>query len=434
MTIPNVDNTTLNNLTPNLDIGDVADPALRLAAFQYIYAEMQTIVTDLNASQAAGTITTLKLADGSVVTAKLADGAVTGAKMADGTIVTIKLADGSITTAKIVAGAVGTTQLADLAVTQAKIANGAVGVNQLATGLAATVDVNAQFMKRALDVTSAPFSAKGDGVTDDSAAVNAAIDYANANGYTHVFLPSVHMIKGIIYLKSNITLYGNGECSELLFNEPIYRIVLDGVENVTLRDFKTSRFGYKPILIKNGSSNIRIQNIQFVSSYSDYCISTCISLETCSKITIDGCYFYRTGYQVLQEAGYVSNNVIVQNCISERCFQDFVELNSESSAISRNWIIRNNRVYDIGMYQTTDETTTFGYKVYHWTNTQITAPNVEGRFFGMTWCDNVLIEGNIVEGVGGDSAITRCKATTYRKGNKNSHSKTIRLYWIVALR
>lgn len=34
--MPIADRTTLNNLTPNLDIGDVADPALRLAFFQYL--------------------------------------------------------------------------------------------------------------------------------------------------------------------------------------------------------------------------------------------------------------------------------------------------------------------------------------------------------------------------------------------------------------
>lgn len=46
------DRTTLNNLTPNMDIGDVADPALRLAAFQYLYnlsdtnyAYLQSLVT-----------------------------------------------------------------------------------------------------------------------------------------------------------------------------------------------------------------------------------------------------------------------------------------------------------------------------------------------------------------------------------------------------
>lgn len=50
--MPYADRTTLNNVTPNLDIGDVADPALRLAFFQYVinlidanYAEQQTLVT-----------------------------------------------------------------------------------------------------------------------------------------------------------------------------------------------------------------------------------------------------------------------------------------------------------------------------------------------------------------------------------------------------
>lgn len=210
MTLPNVDNTTLNNLTPNLDIGDVADPALRLAAFQYIYQEMQDIVLDLNASQAPGAITTLKLADGSVVTAKLADGAVTGAKMADGTIVTIKLADGSITTAKIVAGAVGTTQLADGAVTRPKIAPGAVGSSQLDPTLLTNfgdIAVQAEFDRRAVSVLK--YGAVGDGVTDCSTALQSAIDAVSASGGGILFFPvGTFVVNSVLTLKANVVLKG----------------------------------------------------------------------------------------------------------------------------------------------------------------------------------------------------------------------------------
>lgn len=44
------DNTTLLALQPNLDIGDIADPALRLAAFNYIYSYLQTLADGVNSS------------------------------------------------------------------------------------------------------------------------------------------------------------------------------------------------------------------------------------------------------------------------------------------------------------------------------------------------------------------------------------------------
>lgn len=118
MTIPNVDNTTLNNLVPNLDVGDVADPELRLLAFQYIYAEMQVIVNELN-NIPAGNIQDL-----SITSAKLANLAVVTGKIADLAVTTGKIADLAVTLAKMANNSVGTNQLVNAAVTAAKIMDG----------------------------------------------------------------------------------------------------------------------------------------------------------------------------------------------------------------------------------------------------------------------------------------------------------------------
>lgn len=70
--IANPDSTTLINLTPNLDIGDIADPALRLAAFQYIYSFLQTLTDAVNtdaSSSSAGNMSVLdKLKLNSIIT------------------------------------------------------------------------------------------------------------------------------------------------------------------------------------------------------------------------------------------------------------------------------------------------------------------------------------------------------------------------------
>jgi hypothetical protein len=44
------DTTTLTAVSTNLDIGDIADPALRLASFQYLYGKFTELIAALNAS------------------------------------------------------------------------------------------------------------------------------------------------------------------------------------------------------------------------------------------------------------------------------------------------------------------------------------------------------------------------------------------------
>lgn len=54
MSLTPVSSTTLTALTANLDIGDTADPALRLAYFQYLNAFLTTLLSELG-STTAGT-------------------------------------------------------------------------------------------------------------------------------------------------------------------------------------------------------------------------------------------------------------------------------------------------------------------------------------------------------------------------------------------
>jgi parallel beta-helix repeat protein len=60
------------------------------------------------------------------------------------------------------------------------------------------------------DVTASPYNATGDGVTDDSSAINAAITAANAAGGGVVLFPEATYIVQNITLKSNVILRGMG--------------------------------------------------------------------------------------------------------------------------------------------------------------------------------------------------------------------------------
>src|SRR5690554_3294147 len=108
MTVPNVDNSTLTALSPNLEMDKVADPALRLASFQYIYEVLAVIIAELNSIPTANyanlSVTSGKIADLAIITAKYAELSVTTAKLAEASVTLAKLADNSVGTSKIVNG------------------------------------------------------------------------------------------------------------------------------------------------------------------------------------------------------------------------------------------------------------------------------------------------------------------------------------------
>ena len=83
---------------------------------------------------ADNSVTSAKIADGTIVTADLANGSVTSEKIADGTISAIDLADGSVTSIKIAVDAIHTSNLTDNSVTSVKIADGTIATEDLADG------------------------------------------------------------------------------------------------------------------------------------------------------------------------------------------------------------------------------------------------------------------------------------------------------------
>lgn len=135
--------------------------------------------------------------------------------------------DGSVTGPKIRDGAVTSAKIAPLAVQQQHIAPGSVGPYQLQTGLATPVDVAAQLMKRGLDVTSAPFFAKGDGVTDDTASISSAITAIKQNGGGILYFPDGRYKispshTGALYFQDmiNFEVYGSGNAE--IFCDPVF--------------------------------------------------------------------------------------------------------------------------------------------------------------------------------------------------------------------
>jgi hypothetical protein len=124
-----------------------------------------------------------------MLSATVPDGSVTSSKLAAAAVLGTNIASGSITSSQLAPNAVTASALAPGSVTGAAIASGAVGLGNLNFSLGY---VNAQ---------NPPYSAKGDGVTDDTGAIQWALNDAGAKGGGVVFLP-----QGNYYIASHLTI------------------------------------------------------------------------------------------------------------------------------------------------------------------------------------------------------------------------------------
>jgi len=93
------------------------------------------------------------------------------------------------------------------------------------------------------------FGAKGDGVTDDTAAIQAALNYLNAKGGGSLHLPAGRYRKAdtspYLTMYSNITISGDGDASDLFHddrdsNPRMDLLVANNVSNIRFENFKIS--------------------------------------------------------------------------------------------------------------------------------------------------------------------------------------------------
>lgn len=252
----------------------------------------------------------------------------------------------------------------------------------------------------------------------DKLALSRAIEFASTNNET-LYIPSgeYNLSNDFIFIKDkkNLKIIGNGD--KTIFNvsnvnatQSVFKI--ENSSNITISNIKIKGNRATGISLSKLSKNINLSKITF-EGIND--LNHCIYLFDTSDINITECVFINTGYQIIQRFGFSSNNVFVDKCVSQNCKLDFVELNSEASAPSKNWVITNNIVKNLGTSSSTTKT--------------------ESRFIGITNTDGVIINNNVIEDTAGDATFhfegLTGKVIVTNNIIKNPHGKFGRLIFNV---
>lgn len=148
---------------------------------------------------------------------------VTAGGVADNSLTSSKYADNSVTTPKIGPLAVTTAKLADLSVTTAKLANSSVTDAKLANFVQdGTGAVGRSLHAKLKDSVSVKdFGAVGNGVANDKAAIQAAIDSLGSSGGSIYFPHGDYLIDSQLLIdKDRISLVGNGIGTKIICNNP----------------------------------------------------------------------------------------------------------------------------------------------------------------------------------------------------------------------
>ena len=262
-----------------------------------------------------------------------------------GTGVTISTGNGSVvlnTSPILVSPALGTPTSGTLTNCTFPQLSASTGSTLVGTKTSGTGAVTRTVASKLGDVISVKdFGAVGDGVTDDSRAIKAALDYANSIGGGSVYLPAGTYLKKdlssspsayvVLYIYSNTTLFGDGDSSIIFFDDTDTNNRNDllncvtGSSNIVFRDFKVLGTYYtypnqtKKSQTITGTSisklrieNVTIDSVRFMATAFDKTNDAIVTGCRLSTVQRDGFRFTQSMNVVIANntAKWVGDNVV----------------------------------------------------------------------------------------------------------------------------
>jgi len=233
------------------------------------------------------------------------------------------------------------------------------------------------------------YGAKGDGVTDDTTAINNAL----SSGAAIVYFPSTsayYKVSGSLNVKSNTTLLG-GKYS-FIYNDTTSAVPVISIVGTSTN--RLSNITIKGLMIRNGTASTNTYTSGKDGIKIEYADN--VTIEDCYITEIQGGYGLRTKY---------STNISVRNNTFYRCtyscFTVFVEC--ENIKVENNIFdtstgqnTANNYLFATGG-ENTNEGSYFCKNVWVVNNKFLNNPRWEG--IDTHGCENIWIENNYVENV-----------------------------------
>lgn len=235
-----------------------------------------------------------------------------------------------------------------------------------------------------IDATAAPYNAKGDGATDDKAALQAAIDAAYNAGGGRVYLPrGTYLISGNLRVKAGVELFGDGpesiiKCATGTANYiPLtnQNHLTTGDSNITLRDLTIDAnrqnrtiagdpggWGVALRISSDQTTGGQCEDIAILRVTIKNVPHAAMQLMRCKRLRVEGCTIsdtLRDGITVWRD----SEEVLIRGNRLSDIRDDCIALNSEAETSGHGFQVRNAVIADNICEQAADATLGNGIRI-----------------------------------------------------------------------